>query len=109
MARTRASSDVFHAIADKSRRGLLDALREGEQPVGALVAESGISYSAVSQHLRVLLEVGLVTRRVCGAKRFYRLEPYPLQEVYEWAAQYDHFWRSRLNGLRQYLDRTDET
>ena len=109
MVRARASNDVFHAIADSSRRGLLDALGQGEQPVGALVAASGISYSAVSQHLRVLLEVGLVTRRVCGSKRFYRLEPSPLQEVYEWAAKYDHFWRSRLHGLHQYLDRTDET
>jgi DNA-binding transcriptional ArsR family regulator len=59
MSRSLASADVFHAVADASRREVLDSLAKGEAAVGAIVGEVGLSYSAVSQHLAILLDVGL--------------------------------------------------
>jgi DNA-binding transcriptional ArsR family regulator len=104
MSRSPSAVDVFHAVADAHRRGMLDLLAEGEAPVGALVEHAGLSYSAVSQHLAILLEVGLVTRRQEGRQRFYRLDPAPLREVHEWSARYEKFWRAKLARLRRVLD-----
>src|SRR5262245_17077830 len=105
MSRAGAGSDAFHAIAEGNRRGLLDLLREGEQPVGALVAASGLSYSLVSQHLGVLLEAGVVARRPRGRSRIYRLDAAPLREVHDWTAGYERFWEERLSRLRDRLER----
>ena len=63
MSRAPATTDAFHAISDGNRRALIHALRGGEQPVGALVTETGMSYSLVSQHLQVMLDAGIATRR----------------------------------------------
>ena len=104
MSRAASTVDVFHAIADANRRSLLDLLAQGEAPVGALVDHSGLSYSAVSQHLAVLLEVGLVRRRQDGRQRLYRLNPIPLREVHDWTGHYEKFWRSRLARLRRVLE-----
>jgi DNA-binding transcriptional ArsR family regulator len=104
MSRSASASDVFHAVADRNRRGLMDFLAQGEAPVGALVEHSGLSYSAVSQHLLVLLEVGLVQRRQEGRQRLYRLDPTPLREVHDWTSRYESFWRNKLRRLRRVLD-----
>ena len=103
MPRVAASSDVFHAISEGNRRVLLDALRDGEQPVNALVSTTGLSWSLVSQHLRVLLDAGVVDRRPEGRRRIYRLEAAPLRGVYEWTAEYERFWEERIVRLRQRL------
>jgi DNA-binding transcriptional ArsR family regulator len=100
-----SSADTFHTIADAHRRQLIDLLRDGERPVSWLVAGTGISYSAVSQHLNILRRAGLVSRRASGTQRFYRLNAAPLEEVYDWCAQYRLFWRARLKHLREYLDK----
>ena len=104
MARAVASSDAFHAISEGNRRMLLDVLRDGEQPVGALVAVSRLSYSLVSQHLQVLLDAGVVDRRPEGRQRIYRLEAAPLRAVYDWTAEYQRFWQERIDRLRRRLD-----
>ncbi len=104
MPRAAAASDPFHAIADGNRRVLLDVLRGGERPVGDLVEATGLSYSLVSQHLRVLLGAGVVTRRPLGRQRLYRLEPAPLRLVHDWTAEYEVFWHERLERLRRRLD-----
>jgi len=104
VSRSSASVDVFHAIADTNRRAMLDFLARGEAPVSALVEHAGLSYSAVSQHLAVLLDIGLVRRRQDGRRRLYRLDPKPLREVHEWASHYEKFWRGRLQRLRAVLD-----
>lgn len=104
MARSMATLDVFHAIADANRRVLLDRLSSGEVPVSVLVDEVGLSYSAVSQHLAVLLEVGLVSRRQEGRQRIYRLEPQSLREVHAWTSHYEKFWRGKLSRLRKVLE-----
>ncbi len=104
MSRSPSAADVFHAIADENRRALIDFLARGEAPVGAVVQHSGMSYSGVSQHLAVLLDVGLVQRREEGRQRLYRLEPEPLRVVHEWTGLYEPFWRSKLSRLRDVLN-----
>jgi DNA-binding transcriptional ArsR family regulator len=104
MSRASSSADVFHAVADANRRALLDFLAQGEAPVGALVAHAGLSYSAVSQHLAVLLEAGLVQRERDGRQQVYRLDPAPLREVHAWTSHYEKFWRGKLARLRRVLE-----
>jgi DNA-binding transcriptional ArsR family regulator len=82
----------------------MDVLRAGEQPVGALVDATGLSYSLASQHLQVLLDAGVVERRAEGRRRIYRLEAAPLRVVHDWTAEYEHFWRERITRLRRHLD-----
>jgi DNA-binding transcriptional ArsR family regulator len=104
MARSAVHPDAFHAIAEGNRRALLDVLREGEQPVGDLVAASGLSYSLISQHLRVLADAGVVARRPEGRQRIYRLEAAPLRLVHDWTGEYERFWSERLSRLRRRLE-----
>ena len=68
--------------------------------VGRLTQASGLSYSAVSQHLAILREAGLVTSRRRGRQQLYRLEPGPLSEVHAWAGRYERFWRDRMKRLK---------
>ena len=105
MARAAASSDAFTAIAERNRRLLLDVLRGGEQPVGELVAATGLSYSLASQHLHVLLDAGVVERHAAGRQRIYRLDAAPLRAVHDWTAEYEIFWHERIARLRRRLDR----
>ena len=80
--------DVFQAIADPTRRTLLDLLREGEQPVKQLAEPFDMSMPAISQHLQILCEAGLVVQRRVGRQRLYRLNVEPLQAVISWLANY---------------------
>ena len=91
-------------LADPTRREVLDLLREGERPVGDLVDALAMSQPAVSKHLRVLRDAGLVEVRVDGPRRIYRLRPQPLQEIDEWLAPYRAAWRDRLDLLARHLD-----
>jgi DNA-binding transcriptional ArsR family regulator len=103
MARAATTSDVFNAIAEVHRREILDALREGEMPVGAIVDELSISQPQVSKHLRVLSEVGLVKCRAEGRRRLYRLDPAKLQPMREWLAKYEQALNDRLDRTAEYL------
>jgi DNA-binding transcriptional ArsR family regulator len=91
--------DVFQAIAHPARRQLLDALREREQPVRELAARFQVSRPATSQHLRLLLDSGLVAERRVGRENLYRLTAEPLAEVDGWLAFYEDFWHDRLRKL----------
>ncbi|MFF0146236.1 ArsR family transcriptional regulator [Amycolatopsis sulphurea] len=95
---------TFDVLAEPRRRALLDLLRDGERSVGELVAELELSQPAVSKHLRVLREAGLVTVRVAAQRRCYRLRPEPLAEVDAWLAPYRQFWSGRLDELERRLD-----
>lgn len=95
--------DVHSAIAEPQRRRLLDALRDGELPVGALVQELGISQPLVSKHLRVLREAGLVEVRIDGQRRLYRLRLQPLAELDAWLEPYRQMWLTSLNRLETHL------
>jgi DNA-binding transcriptional ArsR family regulator len=96
--------DVFQAIAHRSRRELLDSLRAGELPVRTLAERFESSRPATSQHLRVLLDAGLVSERRLGRENLYRLTPEPLAEVESWLETYEQFWSARLRSLRDVLD-----
>ena len=96
--------DVFQAIAHPSRRELLDALRSGELPVRTLAERFESSRPATSQHLRVLLDAGLVGERRIGRENLYRLTPEPLAQVESWVGTYEQFWNVRLRALRTVLD-----
>jgi len=96
---------VFHAIADPNRRRLIDLLAEGERSVQELAQGFDITMAAISQHLAVLLESRLVSRRAQGRQRLYRLDAAPLRIVDEWTSQHRRFWQSRLKRLHSYLDK----
>jgi DNA-binding transcriptional ArsR family regulator len=95
---------AFEAVAEPTRRRILDLLRDGERPVGALVGELNISQPAVSKHLRVLREAGLVSVRVDAQRRNYRINATPLSEIDEWLAPYRSFWTHKLDQLEGHLD-----
>lgn len=99
-----APVDVFTAIAHPARRQILDALRAGDQPVHALAAPFAMSRPAVSQHLKLLREAGLVSEVRHGRERRYALEPERLRDVASWLAHYEQFWTRRLQNLGAYLD-----
>ncbi len=101
------ASMVFAVLADPRRRRILDLLRAGERPVGALVAELGVSQPAVSKHLRVLREAGLVEVRGQAQRRLYRVRPAPLRELADWLAPYRGQWGERLDDLAAHLDAED--
>ena len=102
-----AGPDIFQAIADGTRRRILELLQDGEKPVRELVGEFDISFPAVSQHLRVLHNVGLVTRRADGRRRLYQADPRRLEEVYRWTARYRDFWEKRFDVLAETLENED--
>lgn len=99
----QADADTFTAIAHPVRRKLLDLLVVEEQSVSELAARFPVTRPAISQHLRVLLEAGLVTERRQGRERIYRLEPRPLKELDTWLESYRHLWEARLDRLGEYL------
>jgi DNA-binding transcriptional ArsR family regulator len=97
--------DVFRAVADGTRRALIELLAGGELSVGDLVSHFEISQPAVSQQLRILRDSGLVSARREGRQRLYRLEAAPLRELHDWAAHYEKFWSDGLTRLGRYLER----
>ena len=106
MPRARAANDVFRAIADPTRRAILDRLRAGPAPVNDLAAAFEQSRPAISKHLRVLREARLVSEQRSGRERVYRLHPMPLQTVVGWVEGYRSFWQTSLNELKRYLEET---
>jgi DNA-binding transcriptional ArsR family regulator len=97
-------STPFEVLAEPTRRRILDLLRDDERPVGELVAVLALSQPAVSKHLRVLRDAGLVEARVDAQRRVYRLCPEPLRAVDEWLAPYRAMWAERLSLLDAHLD-----
>src|ERR1051325_2773731 len=97
-------ADVYGALADPTRRQLLDLLTHGEQHVNGLVPAFRMTRSAVSQHLAILREAGLVQERRVGRERRYRLQARPLKHVYQWLARYERFWDKALDKLGHTLD-----
>ena len=107
MPRTPAppAPDVFTALANPTRRDLLQALLErGPQPAQELADRFEMARPSVSEHLRVLRQAGLVDEHRSGRQRIYRLDAGPLREVADWLTPYERFWRDRLVSLRELLD-----
>ncbi len=95
---------TFEVLAEENRRQILDLLVQGERPVGALVAELALSQPAVSKHLRVLREAGLVEARTDAQRRIYRVRPEPLREVDDWLTPYRRAWGGHLDALERHLE-----
>ena len=96
---------TIEVLAEPSRRQILDELRKGERPVQSLVAQLAMSQPAVSKHLRVLRDAGLVSVRPDGRRRLYRVRPEPLMELDEWLEPYRRMWRTSLDKLERHLAR----
>jgi DNA-binding transcriptional ArsR family regulator len=96
--------DKFSAVADPKRRAMLDLLVKRERSVGELVsAFPDISQPAVSKHLRILKDAGIVDMRVQAQQRIYTLQPKGLAELEAWIAKYKVFWSDSLDALEQHL------
>src|SRR5215471_2787189 len=95
--------DVFAAISHPARRRMLDLLVEADRSVNTIAGHFKISRPAVSQHLRILLDAGLVTEERHGRERRYHLVPSGLGPVREWIAHYEWFWDERLERLQKLL------
>jgi len=106
--RPAASADPFLAVADPTRRAILDRLRTGEAPVAQLASSFDMTRPAVSRHLRVLRDARLVRERRGGddgRQRIYQLTPGPLRDVAQWAGQYERFWQDGLARLKGHVER----
>ncbi|HEY8686294.1 MAG TPA: metalloregulator ArsR/SmtB family transcription factor [Chloroflexota bacterium] len=100
---------TFQALSEPSRQAILDLLRDGERPVGDLVDRLPLSQPAVSKHLRVLKQAGMVEVRIEGQRRLYRIRPEPLAELDAWLASYRQLWTTHLDRLEDHLDRRRQT
>jgi DNA-binding transcriptional ArsR family regulator len=101
-------TDVFGAISHPARRRMLDLLAEADCSVNAIAGHFPMSRPAVSQHLRVLLDAGLVTEQRYGRERRYRLVPARLGPVRDWLAHYERFWDDHLQRLQEHLTKRSE-
>jgi DNA-binding transcriptional ArsR family regulator len=101
IARAATTSDVFNAVAEPRRREVIELLASGERSVGELVSELGTTQPQVSKHLRVLLEVELVSVRREGRHRLYRLEADGLKQIHEWAQRFEPLWQERFDLLEE--------
>src|SRR3954470_15995734 len=99
-----AAAELFEVVAEPNRRRILDLLLAREQPVGDLVAALSVSQPAVSKHLRVLRDAGLVDARIDGQRRVYRVRARPLRSIDEWLPPGLGVWTASLDDLERHLD-----
>jgi DNA-binding transcriptional ArsR family regulator len=95
---------AFETLAEPNRRRILDLLRASERPVGELVDALDLSQPAVSKHLRILREAGLVEARIDAQRRLYRVRPEPLRDIDAWLEPYRQMWERSLDDLERHLD-----
>lgn len=96
--------DAFEALADPTRRRIVESLKGGEKPVGEIVKHSGIHQSGVSRHLRILNDAGFVSMRPLGQQRLYSLKSEPFRELEAWLAGYRSLWEHRLDRFAEALE-----
>jgi DNA-binding transcriptional ArsR family regulator len=101
---TYSSEVTFSALADPTRRAVLDLLRKGRQPAGQIAQAFPVSRPAISKHLRLLRRAHLVNEQREGRNRFYQLNPEPLKAVDTWLEQYRAFWMTSLNNLKDFVE-----
>jgi DNA-binding transcriptional ArsR family regulator len=106
MPRAATTTDVFNAIAEPRRREIIELLaRRGRLAVGAVVAAIGLAQPAVSKHLAVLHEVGIVSQTREGRQRLYQLEAGELKRVYQWASKFERLWTHQLDRIKERAER----
>ena len=96
--------DTFEALADRTRRRIVESLQDGEKPVGEIVRHSGIHQSGVSRHLRILNEAGFVSMRPLGQQRLYSLRAEPFRDLDAWLSGYRCLWERRLDRFAEALE-----
>jgi DNA-binding transcriptional ArsR family regulator len=101
-----ATTPAFQALADPTRREILDLIRTNERSAGEIAALFPVSRPAISRHLRVLRAAGLVAQRKVAQSRVYRLNPAGLEDVDQWLAPYRVFWAARMHELKRYVEDT---
>jgi DNA-binding transcriptional ArsR family regulator len=101
---TYSPEATFQALADPTRRAVLDLLRRGSQPAGEIAEAFPVSRPAISKHLRLLRRAHLVREHREGRHRVYQLNPEPLRAVDTWLEQYRNFWRMNLNSLKTFVE-----
>jgi DNA-binding transcriptional ArsR family regulator len=101
---TYSAEETFGALADPTRRAVLDLLRQGSQPAGRIASAFPVSRPAISKHLRLLRRAHLVEERREGRHRFYQLNPEPLRAVDTWLEQYRSFWAHNLASLKAFVE-----
>lgn len=106
MSSTPSTADVFRAISDPTRRAILAMLGDADRSVTELAEPFRMTQPAVSQHLRILRDAGLVSAAKSGRQRLYRINPLPLKEVYDWVGHYERFWNQKLDALGRFLEET---
>ena len=111
MVEQRAESldNIFHALADPTRRDMLRSLSLQERTVSELAAPFQMSLAAASKHVKVLEQAGLLRRTVRGRTHICRLAPEPLAEANEWIRFYERFWNDRLDALERELRKPETT
>jgi DNA-binding transcriptional ArsR family regulator len=100
---------AFQLLADPSRRRILDLLVQAERPVGEIVDRLRMSQPAVSKHLRILRDAGMVDVRAAGQRRLYRVRPESLRDLDAWLEPYRRMWSASLDDLQRHLDATPDT
>jgi DNA-binding transcriptional ArsR family regulator len=100
----RNQEETFQALADPTRRAVLDLLRRGSQPAGQIASAFPVSRPAISKHLRLLRRAHLVREHREGRHRVYQLNPEPLRAVDSWIEQYRVFWTNSLNNLKAFVE-----
>jgi DNA-binding transcriptional ArsR family regulator len=101
---TYSPEATFSALADPTRRAVLDLLRKGRQPAGQIAQVFPVSRPAISKHLRLLRRAHLVNEQREGRNRFYQLNPEPLRAVDNWLEQYRAFWSASLSNLKAFVE-----
>jgi DNA-binding transcriptional ArsR family regulator len=101
---TYSPESTFHALADPTRRAVLDLLRRGNQPAGHIAEAFPISRPAISKHLRLLRRAHLVSEHREGRNRVYHLNPEPLRAVDSWLEHYRSFWSANLASLKAFVE-----
>jgi DNA-binding transcriptional ArsR family regulator len=101
---TYSREAAFHALADPTRRAVLDLLRQGSQPAGRIASAFPVSRPAISKHLRLLRQAHLVREHREGRNRVYQLNPQPLKAVDSWLEHYRVFWQTNLNNLKAFVE-----
>ena len=103
---THSPDPIFRALADPTRRAVLDLLRRGQQPAGEIARAFPVSRPAISKHLRLLRRARLVREHRTGRHRYYQLDPQPLRAVDHWLEHYRLHWNSKLLSLKAFVEST---
>ncbi len=101
---TYSAETTFNALADSTRRAVLDLLRQGSLPAGQIAQAFPVTRPAISKHLRLLRRAHLVQERREGRHRLYQLNPDPLRAVDSWLSQYRIFWQASLTSLKAFVE-----